>query len=158
MTGIVFFLPAVRAQKLKTYTPTIQLCSCSFKVDSSYIATAPAFLKADSIFPNKIDSSFKTQCGYLLVPENRNKPSSRIIKLPFIIVKSKNPDKKNDPILSTSGGPGNSSLAWANGITRSTLILDRDCIAFEQRGTRYAIPYLRSFELDTAIKIGRAHV
>jgi pimeloyl-ACP methyl ester carboxylesterase len=65
-------------------------------------------------------------------------------------VRSKNPDKKKDPVLFTSGGPGNSSLAWAQGIARSTLIETRDCIAFEQRGTRYAIPYLRNFELDSA--------
>jgi len=154
---ILFFLSLpcftqISFSQKKTYTPKIEACGCRFKVDSSYIATAPSQLKSDSIFPNKIDSSFKTQCGYLIVPENRNKLSSRKIKLPFIIVKSKNPDKRKDPVLNTSGGPGNSSLAWANGITKSTLILDRDCIAFEQRGTKYAIPYLRSFELDTAIR------
>src|SRR5882757_4841331 len=152
LTGFIIFLSAAWSQKPRSYTPIIQACDCRFKVDSSYIATAPVQLKPDSVFPNRIDSSFKTQCGYLIVPENRNKPSSRTIKLPFIIVKSKNPDKKNDPILFTSGGPGNSSLGWANGITRSSLVLDRDCIAFEQRGTRYAIPYLRSFELDTTIR------
>ncbi|MBO9658803.1 MAG: alpha/beta fold hydrolase, partial [Chitinophagaceae bacterium] len=32
----------------------------------------------------------------------------------------------------------------------STLIETRDCIAFEQRGTKYAIPYLRNTELDSA--------
>lgn len=117
-------------QKLRVYKPTIEPCECQVK----------------------IDSSFQTQCAYLVVPENRNKPASKFIKLPFIIVKSKNQNKKKDPVLFTSGGPGNSSLGWAAGITRSTLINERDCIAFEQRGTRHALPYLRSLELDTAIK------
>jgi pimeloyl-ACP methyl ester carboxylesterase len=136
----------------KTWTPTLELCDCRFKIDSEYLAIAPAPLRSDSIFQNKIDSSFKTQCGYLIVPENRNNAASKNIKLPFIIVKSKNPNKKNDPVLFTSGGPGNSSLGWANGITKSTLLLDRDCIAFEQRGTRFAVPYLRRFDLDNAIR------
>jgi pimeloyl-ACP methyl ester carboxylesterase len=94
----------------------------------------------------------KTQCGYLIVPENRKKYNSKKIKLPFIIVKSKNQDKKKDPVLYTAGGPGGSSLGWANGISRSTVILDRDCIAFEQRGTRFSLPHLRNFELDNAVR------
>ncbi len=113
----------------KKYQPTIEPCEC----------------------PIKIDSSFKTECAYLVVPENRTKAGSKMIKLPFIIVRSKSQGKK-DPVLFTSGGPGNSSLGWAIGATRGTVINDRDCIAFEQRGTRYSLPYLRSFELDTAIK------
>lgn len=150
---ILFFaLQGSYAQKVKQYTPTIVRCDCQFKMDSSYIATAPPQLKSEFKFQNKIDSSYETLCGYLIVPENRKKASSKKIQLPFILVKSKNPHKRKDPIFYTGGGPGNSSLGWANGITRSTLINDRDCIAFEQRGTRFALPYLRSFELDTAIK------
>ncbi|HUS03763.1 MAG TPA: alpha/beta hydrolase [Chitinophagaceae bacterium] len=136
----------------KNSIPKIETCNCNFKLDANYLAIAPAVLKSDTIFQNKIDSSFKTQCGYLLVPENRRKSNSKIIKLPFIIVRSKNPDKRKDAVFFTGGGPGNSSLAWANGITKSTLITDRDCIAFEQRGTKYSIPYVRRFDLDNAIR------
>ena len=118
------------AQPKAHYTPTIEPCAC----------------------PVKVDSSFTTNCGYLIVPENREKDNSKSIKLPFIILESKNPDKKKDPLLFTSGGPGNSSLSWTAGIAKSTIIKTRDCIAFEQRGTRFAIPYIRSYELDTAIK------
>jgi pimeloyl-ACP methyl ester carboxylesterase len=100
----------------------------------------------------KVDSSFKTRCAYLVVPENRKKNNGKTIKLPFIWVESKNPDKKKDPFLFTAGGPGGSSLGWATGAARSQVISNRDCIAFEQRGTRFAIPELRSFELDSAIK------
>ena len=102
--------------------------------------------------PIKIDSSFKTRCGYLIVPENRQKPNSPKIKLPFILAYSKNPDKKKDPLLYTTGGPGGSSLGWITGAVRHSVIEDRDCIAFEQRGTRYAIPALDGTELSDAIK------
>jgi pimeloyl-ACP methyl ester carboxylesterase len=146
------FIPILHAQDPKPYTPQIEFCDCRFKVDSNYLASLSSPSKADSVFPYTIDSSFKTQCGYLIVPENRKRISSKRIKLPFIILKSKNPDKKKDPVLFTGGGPGNSSLGWINGMTKSSVILSRDCIAFEQRGTRYALPYLRSFELDIAIR------
>ena len=100
----------------------------------------------------KVDSSFHTRCAYLVVPENRKKNNSKTIKLPFIIVESKNPGKKKDPFLYTSGGPGGSSLGWASGVPLRSPINNRDCIAFEQRGTHFAVPELRSYELDTAIK------
>jgi len=137
----------------KRYVPKIEPCNCRFLMDSNFVKTAPASLKLSFSTPfEKIDSSFKTRCGYLIVPENRSKKSSRMIKLPFIVVESKNPDKRKDPLLFTAGGPGGSSLSWAIGATKSEIIKDRDCIAFEQRGTRYAIPHLRAFDLDLAIK------
>ncbi|HEY4150933.1 MAG TPA: alpha/beta hydrolase [Chitinophagaceae bacterium] len=102
--------------------------------------------------PVTVDSSFHTHCAYLLVPENRKKKNSPLIKVSFIVLESKNPHKRKDPVLFTNGGPGNSSLGSAAGVAKSTLVNDRDYIAFEQRGTRFAVPYLRYFDLDTALK------
>lgn len=98
----------------------------------------------------KTDSSLRTQCAYMLVPENRRKKNSKMIRVPFIRVYSKDPNKKPSPLLSTAGGPGSSSLRWASGAPK--VITDRDCIAFEQRGTYFARPRLSSSELDEAIK------
>ena len=131
LAGIAAFLPAAYAQKKPAYTPAIEPCDCSVK----------------------IDSSFGTRCGYLIVPENRTRNNGKTIKLPFIVVKSKNPDKRKDPVLFTAGGPGGSSLGWARGATQSTIISNRDCIAFEQRGTRFALPNLWSTELADAIQL-----
>lgn len=130
--GLAFLLcvQAAFAQQQSVYTPVIEPCEC----------------------PVKIDSSFATECGYLVVPENRSKRNSNKIKLPYIRVKSKNPAKRKDPVLFTAGGPGGSSLGWARGSTQRSLINDRDCIAFEQRGTHYAIPNLWSNELSDAIR------
>lgn len=102
--------------------------------------------------PVSVDSSFRTQCAYLIVPENRSKNNGKTIKLPFVRVESKNPHKQKDPLLFTTGGPGGSSLGWARGVPQRGVINDRDCIAFEQRGTRYAVPNLWSPELSDAIK------
>lgn len=140
------------SQKIKAVKPRIESCDCNFKMDSVYLSLVPPALKTNTTFQKTFDSSFTTTCGYLLVPENRSKSSAKTIKLPFIILHSKNPGKKKDPVLFTSGGPGNSSLNWINGMAKSSVILDRDCIAFEQRGTRFAIPYLRNVALDNALK------
>ena len=140
------------SQKPKTFKVTIEPCDCNFKIDRAYLNSAPPLLRTNATFQTTFDSSFKTTCGYLVVPENRSKTSSKKIKLPFIVLHTKNPNRKNDPVLFTSGGPGNSSLNWINGMAKSSVIQDRDCIAFEQRGTRFAIPYLRDFAFDDALK------
>ncbi|WP_080057652.1 alpha/beta fold hydrolase [Spirosoma aerolatum] len=100
----------------------------------------------------KIDSTFQTRCAYLIVPENRKKKNGKTIKLPFVLVESKNPAKRKDPVLFTGGGPGTSSLGWVQGAVKSLVINDRDCIAFEQRGTHFAVPNLEGTELGQAVR------
>lgn len=119
---------SIQAQQA-AYTPRIEACDC----------------------PVKVDTSFKTRCGYLIVPENRRKISDKRVKLPFVWVESKDPNKRKDPILYTAGGPGGSSLGWATSLSKRMILQNRDCIAFEQRGTRFAVPNLWSNELVEAI-------
>lgn len=124
------FLQQIATAQQKGYTPKIEPCACAFKADSNY----------------------KTRCAYLVVPENRNKPSGKTIKLPFIYVESKNPNKHKDPVLYTAGGPGASSLHGVTFIHNRAFFKDRDYIAFEQRGTWYAQPRLNCFEVSDAVK------
>jgi pimeloyl-ACP methyl ester carboxylesterase len=100
----------------------------------------PRIESSDCIY--KADTAHKTTCGYLVVPENHHNPQGRLIKLPFIYVESNNPAKKPDPVLYTGGGPGVSSLHPVTSIARRSLLRDRDYIAFEQRGTHFALPNL----------------
>ena len=125
---ISFELSAIAQQK--GYTPKIEPCQCAFKADSN----------------------LKTRCAYLIVPENRNKPDGKTIKLPFIYVESKNPNKRKDPVLYTAGGPGASSLRGVMFVHNRAFINDRDYIAFEQRGTYSAKPWLNCIEVPEAIK------
>ena len=55
-------------------------------------------------------------------------------------------------MLYTTGGPGGSSLRGVKFIYERLFIQDRDYIAFEQRGTEFAIPRLNCFEVNEAIK------
>jgi pimeloyl-ACP methyl ester carboxylesterase len=118
------------AQKKTSYVPKIEPCPCAFKADSS----------------------LKTICAYLIVPENRNKPNGKTIKLPFIIAESNNPNKRKDPVLFTGGGPGASSLSFIRSAHNRSLIKDRDFITFEQRGTHFAVPNLDCNEIGEALK------
>ena len=135
MLLVLFIVIACLIQKTwsqgkPAYIPKIEPCACAVKTDSNY----------------------NHQCGYLIVPENRKKANGKFVKLPFIIAKSNNPNKRKDPLLFTAGGPGGSSLGWITGVGKRSIINDRDCIAFEQRGTRFAVPNLWSSELSDAIR------
>lgn len=110
----------------------------------------PRIEPSDCIY--RADSAYKTDCGYLVVPENRHIPHGRVIKLPFIYVKTNNSAKSPDPVLYTGGGPGVSSLHPVTSITRRSLLRDRDYIAFEQRGTHFALPNLECEGLGQAVQ------
>lgn len=127
---VLFFITQALYAQNKGYTPKIEPCACDFK----------------------IDSPFKTRCAYLIVPENRKKPNGRTVKLPFIYIESSNPNKHKDPVLYTGGGPGASSLRSVKGAQRRALLKNRDYIAFEQRGTQYALPCLECDVVDNAVK------
>ena len=130
LTAFLIFFQTIIFGQQKGYTPKIEPCACAFKADSS----------------------LKTRCAYLIVPENRNKPNGKTIKLPFIYVESKNPNKHKDPVLYTAGGPGASSLRGVRFVHNRAFMKDRDYIAFEQRGTEFAKPWLNCFEVSDAVK------
>jgi len=117
----------------KGYTPSIEPCACPFTADSS----------------------LQTTCAYLIVPESRLKPNGKTIKLPFIYVK--NGTGKRDVVLYTSGGPGNSSLRPVRNVHRRGLMKNHDFIAFEQRGTQYALPSLPCPEIGASFKDAYKH-
>ncbi|MGN6395201.1 MAG: alpha/beta fold hydrolase [Mucilaginibacter sp.] len=126
---LLFAAGSLRAQQKAEYTPKIEPCDCLFKNDS-----------------------LKTRCAYLVVPEKRNKPNGKTIKLPFIYVESSNPNKHKDPVLYTAGGPGASSLRGVRFINFRQFSKNRDYIAFEQRGVTYAQPCLSCDGISEAVK------
>jgi pimeloyl-ACP methyl ester carboxylesterase len=127
---LLFLLGPLMAGVQQNNLPHIEPCDCIFKADSAH----------------------KTRCGYLVVPENREKPHGKIVKLPFIYVESNNPAKHLDPVLYTGGGPGVSSLHPVTSIARRSLLRERDYIAFEQRGTHFALPSLECEGLGEAVQ------
>ena len=95
------------------------------------------------------------RAGYLVVPERRwPAPSARTVRLPFVILPSRNASPRPDPVLFTAGGPGGSTLAGLKGWRNSPLLEDREVILLEQRGTRYALPALEAPGVQEALRSG----
>jgi pimeloyl-ACP methyl ester carboxylesterase len=80
--------------------------------------------------------------GYLDVPENYSDPSSELIKVAFVIIKSTEGNPKRDPLLIFQGGFGMPILELTEGYARNFPIKDRDVILFDYRGSGYSTPEL----------------
>jgi pimeloyl-ACP methyl ester carboxylesterase len=110
------------------YVPKIESCACMIKVDSTLIS----------------------KCGYLIVPENRQQPAGRTIKLPFVYVSKTAAD--SNVTLFTTGGPGYSTIANFTAINASSDYLQfGGFIVFDQRGSKRSMPCLDCPEVDVAL-------
>jgi pimeloyl-ACP methyl ester carboxylesterase len=84
-------------------------------------------------------------CGYLVVPEDRAKPTGATIKVAVGIFKAALTNPAPDPIVYLEGGPGGSPLRAY--VKNFSLIFgpfnqNRDVILVDQRGTGYSQPAL----------------
>lgn len=82
--------------------------------------------------------------GRLIVPENRQKPESGVIKLAFVRLQSTSANP-GPPIFYLSGGPGVSGIAHPQGRRAAVLLAMRevaDVILIDQRGTGMTEPRL----------------
>jgi pimeloyl-ACP methyl ester carboxylesterase len=96
------------------------------------------------IFESAVGGKVDAELGHLLVPENRQKPNSRLIELAFVRFKStsKNP---GPPIIYLAGGPGSSGIGAARGSRFPLFMAMRevaDVIALDQRGVGMSKPNL----------------
>ncbi|MEU8197603.1 alpha/beta fold hydrolase [Microbispora amethystogenes] len=100
-----------------------------------------------------------TTCGYLLVPERRDVPNSRTIKVGYAVHRAggEAPGQATgqagpqdaDPVVYMSGGPGSASLQLTGLLTQ--MLPGRDVVVLEQRGGRYSEPRLSCPEIVEGI-------
>ncbi|HJR80369.1 MAG TPA: alpha/beta fold hydrolase [Anaerolineales bacterium] len=105
------------------------------------IVYQPTFAPASCAF--QVPSDYNPECGYLIVPENRARVDSPLIRLHVAIFRSGTPVA--DPVVHLAGGPGSSSLSvaeymFAQGL--GAILNQRDFILFDQRGTGFSQPRL----------------
>lgn len=96
------------------------------------------------VFESASKEKVDAEIGRLLVPENRQKPNSRLIEIAFVRFKSasKNP---GPPIVYLAGGPGGSGVGAARGTRFPVFMAMRevaDVIALDQRGIGMSKPNL----------------
>ncbi|MET4083955.1 pimeloyl-ACP methyl ester carboxylesterase [Pedobacter sp. UYP30] len=101
----------------------------------------------------KADPRLILKTGYLVVPENRNKPNGRKVKIPFLYVRKPDQDAHKNISLYTTGGPGYSTTVNIDSISyNSGFLAFGGFIAFDQRGSKRAKPCLDCMEVASAIK------
>ncbi|MGH7477755.1 MAG: alpha/beta fold hydrolase [Longimicrobiales bacterium] len=118
------------------------LASCADATNSQQAAAAGPSKVSFGPCPQSAAGIFTegtVSCGVLHVPENRAKPGSRMLDLPFSILKASAANPQPDPVLVLVGGPGGSAhMDVASGyMPLEQLRKDRDIIVLEQRGTGY---------------------
>lgn len=97
-------------------------------------------------------------CGLLTVPENREKPASRMIQLHFVKLSARKPalwdakkqgewKRREDPIVYLTGGPGVTVTGYANRLKDHGARDVRDVYILEQRGIGYSDDFCPMFGL-----------
>ncbi|MEV4574168.1 alpha/beta hydrolase [Nonomuraea jabiensis] len=90
----------------------------------------------------------RTTCGFLEVPERRGAPE-RKIKVGYAVHASTAKDRRPDPVVYMSGGPGSASMQLTGFL--SQMFPDRDVVTIEQRGSKYSEPVLGCPETAEAL-------
>src|SRR5882672_8336861 len=131
VSGLTFLAPAVSAQDVPTaagQVPRFEPASC------------PKLPGADELA--------KASCGYLVVSENRSRPSGSTIRLMVAKYPARFPEKRADPIVYLAGGPGDIAPLEVNGLIAADFIRDRDIVVMSQRGTMFSEPALTCAAID----------
>lgn len=102
-------------------------------------------LKSSTVTINK--QKFTKQTGYFEVPENRDKPNGRILKLPIHIYRSSNLHPA-EPIFWLEGGPGAANI---KAFTNTGLLANHDFVMAGYRGADGATA-LKSKKVSKAVK------
>ncbi len=133
-------VPSPTTQPAPAYTPVFESAPCDF---------API-------------TDVKTDCGYVIVPQDRNGDIHDTIRLALVIFRSTSPAPQPDPVIFLQGGPGGKAVEWAASSYQTViapLLKERDFIAFDPRGTGLSEPalecdeFLRTYLQDLQGKI-----
>jgi pimeloyl-ACP methyl ester carboxylesterase len=90
-------------------------------------------------------AGYDLACGYLIVPEDRSQPSGRQVELPVVILHTKNPSPRPDPVIYLAGGGGFNMmplLPFYLQLFGDAILRDRDLVMYNQRGAPLSEPAL----------------
>ncbi len=113
-------------------------------IDPVWASFEPEFV--EHVCPFSISFEYDTEafrCGYVLVPEDRTNPESRLIKLSVLQGRASTEEGQSRALMRLTGGPGGESLgsgriqAYDKGIA-ARIRETADVIFFDQRGTGFS--------------------
>lgn len=131
VSGLTFLAPAVSAQgvpKATDQVPRFEPAPCPKLTGAGELA--------------------KASCGYLVVLENRRRPTGRTIRLLVAKYPARSSEKRADPVVYLAGGPGDIAPLEVNGLIAADFIRDRDILVVSQRGTMFSQPALTCAPID----------
>ena len=102
-----------------------------------------SYTAAECPFPLLIDA-VQPECGYLSVPENRDRPEGRRLRL-AVAVFGPLESEKHPPVFYLEGGPGNpvlGTLLFIPVSLVSLLAVERRVVVFDHRGVGFSDPAL----------------
>lgn len=101
----------------------------------------------DCPFENPV--GIRIDCAYMTVPENRDDPQSRRIRLAVAVLHSSAQNPAPDPLVYLVGGPGGSIVKELPGVALlfRPFLAERDVILVDQRGAGASIPALTCPEI-----------
>ncbi|PWE18243.1 hypothetical protein DDZ18_01140 [Marinicauda salina] len=75
-------------------------------------------------------------CGFISVPENREDPDSRMIRLHYVKIAATGEDEdyREDPVIYLTGGPGVGVGGYVDRLREHAVLEQRDLYILEQRG------------------------
>lgn len=88
------------------------------------------------------------RCGFLEVPENRERTTGRTVRLAVAIIPAASTKPAADPVVFMEGGPGGDAFGAIPFLIDSGVNRDRELIVVAQRGTLHSQPNLACPELD----------
>lgn len=95
------------------------------------------------------------ECGRMKVPENYDAPG-RNVDLAVMIVHPRRNTDPGHPVLYLSGGPGSPLLVYAEHLVADPqvrdIVVDRDWVFYDQRGTGRSVPMLRCLRESDYLK------
>lgn len=78
--------------------------------------------------------------GYITVPEDYKRPDGRLLKIAFVVIKSKSGQSNNDASIDFKGGWGSQTITNLPYYLNNFLGNNRDLILYDYRGTGYSEP------------------
>lgn len=114
--------------------PTLEPSTAS---NFEYVDCPPNIEGVDALdFPPEV------RCGYLTVPESRDDPEGKQIRIFVMRAPATSDDPKPYPLVMLAGGPGGAGSFEITGKMAAGLNADREVIFVDQRGTHLADPLL----------------
>lgn len=98
------------------------------------------------------------ECGWLTVPESRDRPDGRTVRIAVLVMKATAPDPAPDPLLILNGGPGVSTLGTFTVTFSPSFVAPvrrkRDLVFLDHRGTGLSRPLLDCPEFTSGFFAG----